>query len=186
MCVYKKPQSETGNKRLRDHKEVKDCKLDLNRLLMKIENSTRVLIMLQMPVSELAPSTQLAAPPQNQPAKRARQTQSTFPHTPLKRENAARQKSSNISSTRQTRFSQQNSQPNKHITRSHTACHSQPAKHTLTQTTTPSIPQDNSTSSFTQQISNINPTYRIHNDPTYENTDYIEPQTPKKKKMQAL
>jgi hypothetical protein len=85
MCVYKKPQSETGNKRLRDHKEVKDCKLDLNRLLMKIENSTRVLIMLQMPVSELAPSTQLAAPPQNQPAKCARQTQSDPPHTTKKR-----------------------------------------------------------------------------------------------------
>jgi hypothetical protein len=40
---------------------------------------------------------------------------------------------------------------------------------------TSSIPQDNSTKPFTQQINNINSIYRTHNNPTFEITDYIEP-----------
>ena len=67
------------------------------------------------------------------------------------------------------------SQPNKRITCSHTACHNHHATQTLTQTTTSSIPEDNSTSPFTQQINDMNSTYRIPNNPTFENADYTEP-----------
>ena len=70
----------------------------------------------------------------------------------------------------------------------HTACHNQPATQMPTQTTTSSIPQDNSINRLTQQINNINSTYRIHNNPTFERTNYTEihrttctAQTPRKK-----
>jgi len=139
-------------------------------------------------LSELAPISQLAALPQNQPVKRARQTQYAPPHTTKKRKSGQIVSQQHLLNT-QNLFppikQPTNSQLNKRKTRSHTACHSYPETQTLTQIATASIPQDN-TNPFTQQMSNINPTYRIHNDPTYENTDYIEPQTPKKKKMQAL
>ena len=68
-----------------------------------------------------------------------------------------------------------NSQPNKRITRSHPACHNHPATQTLAQTTTSSKPQDNSTNPFTQQVNNINSIYHIHNNPTFQNTDFTEP-----------
>jgi len=81
-----------------------------------------------------------------------------------------------------------NTEPNKRIlTRSHTACHNQPATQTLTQTTTFSIPQDNmlySTIPFTQQMSNIDPTYRIQYNPTLSKQttqNHMHSTDPKKK-----
>ena len=61
----------------------------------------------------------------------------------------------------------------KYVSAQH-ACHNHPATQTFTQTTTSFIPHDNSTNPFTQQKNKINPTYRVHNNPT-----------PEKKKMRA-
>ena len=137
--------------------------------------------------------TQLAAPPQNQPAKRARHTQSALPHTTQNRKRSQIICQQHLLKNTQNEFpcieQPTNSQPNKRITRSHTACHNHPATQTFTQTTSSSIPQGNRTNPFTQQVSNIISIYHIHNNPTFQNRlrrTTCTAQNPKKKKMQAL
>jgi hypothetical protein len=108
-------------------------------------------------LSELAPTTQLAAPSQNHPAKHARQTQSAPSHTTKKRKRSQMANQQHLPFTQNlfpSREQLTNIQPNKCITRSHTTCHNQPTTQTLIQTTISSIPQDNSTNPFTQQINN--------------------------------
>ena len=121
---------------------------------------------------ELAPATRLAAPSQNQPAKRARQTKSALPHTNEKRKRSqivSQQHHLNTQNIFPSTEQLTSSQPNKRITRSPTACHNHPATQTLTKTTTSFIPQDNSTNPFTQQVDNIIPIYCIHDNPTFKN-----------------
>jgi hypothetical protein len=62
-------------------------------------------------LSELTPTTQLAAPSHNQPAKRARQTQSAFPHTTKKRKRNQIVSQQHLLNTQNLLSSGKNNQP---------------------------------------------------------------------------